>query len=68
MSSLTKDDLFTLDISYRGKPFVRVDAQDLNTETLDISYRGLPFVSLPNTTTTYPYGTPDGRPIMCVCT
>ena len=39
-----KSDLQKLDIVYLGRPFVEVEATNLNTKTMDVVYLGRPFV------------------------
>lgn len=39
----TKADQQTLDISWRGLPFIRVEAKALGSGSLDIQWRGMPF-------------------------
>lgn len=39
-------DLCSLDYSYRGAPFVQVEAKSLDSESLDVSYHAEPFVAV----------------------
>lgn len=46
MALPTKADLQTLDYTWRGLPFCRVEAKaGINTQSLDVTWRGLPFVA-----------------------
>lgn len=46
MALLTKAQLLTLDIAYRGTPFASVNIKGPPPTNLDLAYRGLPFIAL----------------------
>jgi hypothetical protein len=46
MALRTKENLFTMDYSCQGQPFVNVPAKDsIDLETMDYAFQGQPFVS-----------------------
>lgn len=48
MALPTKALLLRLDVTYRGRPFCKVEAKPLSTTRLDVTYLGRPFLAAPS--------------------